>query len=256
MFNAFGEENDGPSGPTTDPVAFAKAFAQEYSESDESGQEALTEYNNDCIQDAVAASKEAATIISDLLKDTHTVVQGEDSAVIAPLNAAPNFEELYYQPVVKNGKGQWDQVEWVKKAKAVISEIDSIEHLKGFRAVNNETANALSTTARTVYHRYLNSHAERICSVPGDEPANEVPPPPEEGDPGPGGEDEATGHWADVANRLAVDFKAAKNIHELEALTKNVAIKAQLRQLKENAPGIAVQLEGIFNQCQDNFNRK
>jgi len=239
LFNAFGEEDDGPSGPATDPVAFARRFAYEYAESDESGQAALREFNEDAIERASIASKEAQTMLNAALSP-------------APAAAAPpteNFEEMYDIPITKTDRGVWNQVEWVKQAKAKMSEIADAEHLHEFHKVNKAKADSLATTARTIYYNYFDGRLQHL--VPKTIDDGQEPPPPEDGDPGYGAEPVPEDIWAPIARKLAEDFQAAKNIHELEALAKNVAVKAQLRQLKEARPDLAVQLEGTYSMCHE-----
>jgi len=238
LFNAFGEEDDGPSGPATDPVAFAERFAKEYSDSDESGQEALREFNADSVERAALASEKAQEILNN---------------AISPAKPA-NFEELYDIPITKTDRGVWNQVEWVKQAKAKMSEIQHPEYLREFAKVNEAKANSLNTTARTVYHNYLDGCLAKLGVLP--EEQEQEPPAPEQGDPGYGAVPENEDPWMLVAQKLTEDFTAAKDVHELEAISKNVAVKAQLRQLKEARPDLANQLEDFYSRRFDDLKGK
>jgi len=238
LFNAFGEEDDGPSGPATDPVAFAERFAKEYGDSDESGQEALREFNEDSIERAALASEKAQEILNN---------------AISPAKPA-NFEELYDIPITKTDRGVWNQVEWVKQAKAKMSEIQHLGYLREFAKVNEAKANSLNTTARTVYHNYLDGCLAKLGGLP--EEQEQGPPAPEQGDPGYGAVPENEDPWMLVAQKLTEDFTAAKDVHELEAISKNVAVKAQLRQLKEARPDLANQLEDFYSRRFDDLKGK
>ena len=238
LFNAFGEEDDGPSGPATDPVAFAERFAKEYGDSDESGQEALREFNEDSIERAALASEKAQEILNN---------------AISPAKPA-NFEELYDIPITKTDRGVWNQVEWVKQAKAKMSEIQHLGYLREFAKVNEAKANSLNTTARTVYHNYLDGCLAKLGGLP--EEQEQGPPAPEQGDPGYGAVPENKDPWMLVAQKLTEDFTTAKDVHELEAISKNVAVKAQLRQLKEARPNLANQLEDFYSRRFDDLKGK
>jgi len=247
LFNAFGEEDDGPSGPATDPVAFAERFAKEYGDSDESGQEALREFNEDSVERAALASEEAQEILN--------------NAISPAKPAVVNFEELYDIPITKTDRGVWNQVEWVKQAKAKMSEIQHPGYLREFAKVNGAKANSLNTTARTVYHNYLDGCLAKLGGLPEEQEQGvpstfDEPPAPEQGDPGYVAVPENEDPWMLVAQKLTEDFTAAKDVHELEAISKNVAVKAQLRQLKEARPDLANQLEDFYSRRFDDLKGK
>ncbi len=244
LFNAFGEDEDGDAGPTSDPAAFAKGFVRLYSDANETDRESLRIHNSDSIAEASRVSAIANGILTSTI---HNEYGPETQA-----------EERFSVPRTKTKAGGWDVVTWTKKAAALIATIENVGDLRKFEQINAETSNKLPPTAKTVYQNAFQKRLE-VLAPPIDD---EIPDFMKDEVPVPGEEDvsifdtsnevektdtpsEQT-EWDIAAQAIIIDFKQAASVHDLEAVSKNGAIRARMGQIIREKPELKAVLETAF----------
>jgi recombination protein RecT len=233
LFNPFGESDDGPFGPATDPVEFAKDFRQSWNTTLPEHKQAMMEANANSVTEAMNRDPEANTILQVFVIE------------MAPKPAAPDKEiieifpeEKYEISRVKTPKGSWDVIDWTNKAKALMSMLTDVAQFGTFYEVNAATIKALPSTARTILDNY---REDRFRTLSGGETQDDdmpgyddVPLPGEEDNP-PAEKDE----WQEMHDKFAGDFTKAESLGALSEIARNAAVKVQLRKLQETRPDLA-----------------
>jgi phage recombination protein Bet len=278
LSNSFGENDDGPFGPATDPIAFAVDFARVYAEATPDQRITLAEFNDESTAAAIKASQEAAGIIAKAfqqypqkaeVKETASMAEVKAQANDAPQSLGPTdrlAEDTLDIPRTKTPKGGWDVVAWTNLAKVRIA---TLEHngIEAFFDVNRSSIAALPATAATIFTNALDARRaqllpitqpedDEIPSFDGDEvamPYDGPTPTPSEivadmkraraipGDAEP--EKETIVHPKDEWEKLYLSFeiqiRMTKTRDELREIANNAAMKVQLRRIKENRPDLA-----------------
>ena len=260
MFNAFGEEDDGPMGPTSDAIEFAMALTRAFNEASDDGKITLLEFNTDSMLAAQHADKRAAEIISVLGAEPEKAEKKPKMTMEPKPNPPFNdtaAEEIYDVPRKKTAKGGWDVVAWVNEAKVKIAECETGAALDAFAAVNFASIKALPTTAATIFRNAFDKRHEDLAPeddevpMPDDEPepdhitAAGSPPPGEQSSPI-NAANPPKDQWEMAFRSFQIDINMAKTLEDLNAFSRNAAVKSRLRQLKEARPDLAAALNDMY----------
>jgi recombination protein RecT len=252
LFNYLGEGDDGPFGPTGDPVEFAKEFARVYAEATPDQRITLAEFNDESIGLSSKASKEAGNIIMQAMRDYPSKAEVKAQASDASQSPGPTdrlVEEQYDIPRTKTPKGGWDVVEWTKRAKAVLATCPTLEAISTMMDVNFDSIRALPATARTIFDNYVEDR-RRIIS-PTEPEDDEIPSFDEDEVPMPG---EAApelqveaqkpqvvppkDEWDRLHDNLEDQINRSTSLTDLKMMSANAAVRSQLKSLKEKRPDL------------------
>lgn len=235
LFNYLGEEDDGPFGPTADPLAFARDYHHRWENTPPEHRQALSELNAESIAEAMARNAEAREIL-------HTL-NAELAPDPAPAEDAKNSpEEKYEISRTKTPKGAWDVIAWVNKAKAKMAGFTAVSEFADLYHVNADTIKALPTTALTIMNNYRDDRMEALSAgEPQEEDEmpdyGDVPMPSEEEQPA-----AEKDPWQEVHDKFAGDFDTVASLSDLSEIARNAAVKVQLRKLQEARPDLAESL--------------
>lgn len=239
MFNHLAEEEDGPFGPEKNPAEFAKNYRQIYNNTPEEHRTALWEANEDAIERSMKVSREA----KDFFNSIRPAAEGQE-------------EDIFYVANKKSAAGVWDQQQWVKDAKALISKFAVPEEFARFSDINADTISKLTKTAQTLLGNYI-ADRKKILSGSGDERDNVIEGEvitgqnemPDDSDiPFPGEEQQVHAQaqpkdeFVDIYETFMDAFSQAQTLGDLSAINGNVAMKVQHRRLKEARPDLVEKL--------------
>jgi recombination protein RecT len=237
LFNWLAEEDDGPFGPSKDPVEFAMDFRQSWNNTLPENRQALVEANNDSLTEAMNRSIEANTIIQPFI----IAVKALDEPP-----PEPALEETYEVARTKNGKGVWDVIAWVNEAKALISKFTTPMDFAHFSKVNGETISKLTVTATTILDNYVTDRKKQL----GIEPPHEEEPP--EFDDVPPFEEPPQPEKVDPNEAVYLEFKGlfeqTETLSDLGDIARNIAIKTRLSKLQNARPDLAEQLNQLYRK--------
>jgi recombination protein RecT len=257
LFNAFGENDDGPFGAAKDPIPFAADFARVYAEATPDQRITLYEFNEETLSRA-CTNGEANKIFVDIMQKYPQKAEVKETASMAEVKAQANdasqslgptdrlAEDTLDIPRSKTQKGGWDVVAWTKLAQVRLA---TLEHngIEAFFEVNAASIAALPMTAKTIFQNavemrraqllpttqpeddeipFLNADDDEVAMPDEPEPAKETVIHPKD-------------EWEKLYLSFEIQIRMTKTMDALREIANNVAMKVQLRRIKENRPDLA-----------------